>query len=72
MADEPVPVTPASGWKPTTSTVAGAMLGTAIAQILIGAINQFAHVTIGPEMGGAITTVCIFASGYMFPDGGRK
>lgn len=63
---------PSSGWKPTTSTVGGAILGTAVAQLITACIEQFAHITLNSQTGGAITTVCIFAVGYFFPDGGRK
>lgn len=68
-----IPVNPpaSSGWKPTTSTVAGSMLGGAIGQIVVAILTKF-NWTPDPVTAGAITTVCIFATGYLFPDGGRK
>jgi hypothetical protein len=59
------------GWKPTTSTVAGAMLGGAVAQIICAVLAKL-NWTPDPMTAGAITTVCTFAAGYIFPDGGRK
>ena len=69
----PIPVNPPQvGWKPTTSTVAGAALGTAVAQLIIAGLESMIHHSVASATGGAITTVCIFAIGYLFPDGGRK
>lgn len=68
--NSPNPVPP--GWKPTTSTIGGAAVGTAIAQLVTALIQTFAHITISAETGGAITTVCVAAAGYLFVDGGRK
>ena len=61
-----------SGWKPTTSTVAGALVGTAVAQLVAAGIETLSHAALSSATGGAITTVCIFVVGYLFPDGGRK
>jgi hypothetical protein len=67
----PVSDPKAPGWKPTTSTVAGSMLGGAVAQIIVAVLTKLDW---APDSvtAGAITTVCIFAVGYLFPDGGRK
>lgn len=67
----PVSTPAAPGWKPTTSTVAGAMLGGAVAQIIVAILTKL-NWTPDPMTAGAITTVCTFAVGYLFPDGGRK
>lgn len=63
---------PPTGWKPTTSTVGGAIFGTAVAQLVSASIETLWHLTLSSATGGAITTVCIFVIGYIFPDGGRK
>ena len=63
---------PPTGWKPTQSTVGGAILGTAVAQLVAAAAETFLHTTFSSATGGAITTICIFTIGYFFPDGGRK
>lgn len=63
---------PPTGWKPTTSTVAGAGLGLAASQIIVAVCDQYFKTPIGPELSSAITTVCVFTAGYFFPDGGRK
>lgn len=69
----PAPVPPESpGWKPTQSTMGGAILGTAIAQLVTALIETFSHLAISAATGGAITTVCVAAAGYFFADGGRK
>ena len=71
---DPLPQLPAPqvGWKPTQSTMGGALFGTAIAQLITALSQTFAHTDITAQTGGAITTVCIFTVGYFFPDGGRK
>lgn len=75
MENEPVniPVTPPAqaGWKPTSSTVGGALLGGALAQIIVAILTKLNWAP-DPMTAGAITTVCTFAVGYFFPDGGRK
>lgn len=67
----PVSTPTPAGWKPTTSTVAGSMLGGALGQIVCAILTKL-NWTPDPMTAGAITTVCIFAAGYLFPDGGRK
>ena len=73
---EPIPAAPAAqtkaGWTPTTSTMAGAVLGGALGEIIVSTIEYFTHQTIGSGTASAIGTVCVFAVGYFFPDGGRK
>lgn len=68
-----IPVTDAkaAGWKPTNSTVGGAVLGGALGQIVCAILTKLNWAP-DPVTAGAITTVCIFAVGYLFPDGGRK
>lgn len=66
------PEFPKSGWTPTNSTLGGAILGGALGQIVVASFDQIFHITISLATAGAINTVCIFAVGYFFPDGGRK
>ncbi len=66
-ATDPAP----TGWKPTTSTVAGGLLGGALAQIIVAILTKLNWAP-DPMTAGAITTVCTFVVGYFFPDGGRK
>lgn len=61
-----------SGWTPTASTVGGAALGGAIAQVIVAAFDGLLHISIGVATASSITTICIFAVGYFFKDGGRK
>lgn len=63
--------TPPPGWRPTTSTVAGGVLGGAVSQLVIFTLSKFG-VELDAATAGALTTVCVFAIGYLFPDGGRK
>ena len=67
----PNPV-PSAGWRPTTSTMAGAVLGGALAQLIGAGFETLSHVTLSSATAGALSTVCVFAVGYLFPDGGRK
>lgn len=66
------PDKPATGWVPTASTTVGAVLGGAIGQVIVASLDQLTHITISLATAGAINTICIFAIGYLFPDGGRK
>ena len=66
------PTPPSSGWTPTTSTVGGAVLGGAVAQLATAAIEQFGHVTLSSATAGALTTLLVAIAGYIFPDGGRR
>jgi hypothetical protein len=59
------------GWKPTTSTVGGALIGGAVAQVVIGVFEQF-FVPLNPNIAGGLTVLCVALAGYLFPDGGRK
>lgn len=68
----PEPNQQPSGWTPTSSTIGGAALGGAIAQVIVATLDQLTHITISLSTAGAITTICIFAVGYLFKDGGRK
>lgn len=68
----PTPTPPNVGWTPTTSTVAGGVIGGAFAQLLTAGIEQFAHVTLSSATAGAISTLAVVAAGYFFPDGGRR
>ena len=47
---------PPTGWKPTTSTVAGASLGLAASQIIVAVSDQYFKTPLGPELSSAITT----------------
>jgi hypothetical protein len=69
---EPIAIAPKTGWQPTTSTSTGALLGGAIAQLICAGLTDLAHLTLSPQTICSITTVCVFAAGYVFPDGGRK
>ena len=63
---------PPSGWKPTNSTIGGAAIGLAAAQVIVAVCDQYFHQALGPELASAITTLCVAASGYFIKDGGRK
>ncbi len=64
---------PPSGWRPTTSTIAGAGIGGSIAYLLIlGADKIFHQAGFDPAAYVATTAVCNAIIGYFFPDGGRK
>lgn len=60
------------GWQPTTSTMAGAVLGGALAQLITAGFESVTHSILSAPTAGALSTVCVFAVGYLFPDGGRK
>lgn len=66
------PETPPAGWRPTTSTVMGAAAGGALAQVAIAVLETLSHQLISSQTAGAISTLCVLAVGYFFPDGGRK
>lgn len=61
-----------SGWVPTTSTAVGAIIGTAIAQIIVAIFDAFLAHPLTPELSSAVTTLCIFGAGYVIKDGGRR
>lgn len=67
----PMPQLPA-GWTPTASTVYGGAAGGALAQVVIATIEAIVQHPLASATAGAITTLCIIASGYIFKDGGRK
>lgn len=73
--ETPIPVPPPNtqppGWRPTTSTAAGALLGGALAQVIVAVLTKVGW---EPDLmtAGAINTLCVFGAGYLFPDGGRK
>jgi hypothetical protein len=73
--ETPIPVPPSNpqptGWRPTTSTAAGALLGGAVAQIVVAVLTKL-NWTPDLMTAGAINTLCVFVAGYLFPDGGRK
>jgi len=72
MNNTPDPITPVSGWTPTTSTVGGGVLGGAVAQIIVAVIEALSHQPLTSQLTGAITTLSVVIVGYFFPDGGRK
>jgi hypothetical protein len=61
-----------SGWQPTTSTAAGALLGGAFAQLVCAALTGVWHFELSVATINSITTLAVFTAGYLFPDGGRK
>lgn len=68
--NDPSPIS--KGWQPTTSTTLGAVLGGALAQVICAMIEGIAHVVLTTPTAGALSTLCVFAVGYLIPDGGRK
>ena len=72
ISSRPVQNPSNSGWKPTTSTLAGAAIGGAVAHLVVVAIEYFLKVTLDRETANDIMIVCVAATGYLFPDGGRK
>jgi hypothetical protein len=69
---EPIATPPKTGWQPTVSTSAGALLGGSLAQLICASLTAFAHLDLSAPTVTSITTICVFAAGYAFPDGGRK
>lgn len=65
---DPLNQIPAKSMLPTQATVGGAILGTAIGQVIVAAIEFFAHHAVTSQFGGAITTICIFAATYYIPE----
>lgn len=61
-----------SGWQPTTSTLGGAAIGLAAAQVVVAVCDQYFQRPLGPELASAITTLCVAIAGYFFKDGGRR
>lgn len=53
---------------PTQATVGGAVFGTAVSQVIVAAIEFFAHHAVTSQFGGAVTTICIFAATYFIPE----
>jgi hypothetical protein len=66
------PVQPATGWKPTASTIAGGGIGGSIAYLIIRVVDHFFHTPFDPVDYIVLTTICTTVIGYFFPDGGRK
>lgn len=60
------------GWIPTTSTLGGAGIGLAAAQVIVAICDQYFQHALSPELASAITTLCVAAAGYIFKDGGRR
>lgn len=71
MENIPVAPAPPSGWKPTTSTVIGGVVGGAVAQIITFVLAQFGVVLDGATA-AAVATLATVAAGYLSSDGGRK
>jgi hypothetical protein len=63
---------PPSGWKPTTSTVAGGSLGTSLTIVINAVYKQYFKTDIDPNLAIAIAGLLVTGIGYIFPDGGRK
>ena len=69
----PAPTPPqSSGWTPTTSTMGGAILGGALGTLVTAIVESVYKQKLDSTTVNAISTVCIFAVGYFFKDGGRK
>jgi hypothetical protein len=73
VMETPIPVNdPApTGWKPTTSTVVGGVVGGAVAQLITFILAQFGVVLDGATA-AAVATLATVAAGYFSSDGGRK
>ncbi len=65
-------IPPPAGWTPTTSTMGGAILGGALGTLVTAIVEQVSHQKLDSTTVNAISTVCIFAVGYLFKDGGRR
>lgn len=61
---------PNSGWQPSASTYASTV-GGSLALLIVGALDQFAHIHFGAVYIAALTTVLSAGLGYFF-EGGRK
>ena len=70
MADE-APVPFAQQIKPSTSTVAGALGGGALATIILWALGEYANINPPPEVASAFGVILSAAVGYFF-SGGRS
>lgn len=53
---------------PTRSVAGGAIVGTAVAQLIIGFWDMFIHTQLTTVLAGAITTICMFVATYFIPD----
>jgi hypothetical protein len=69
---DPEPPVDHSGWKPTTSTVAGGGIGTSVAIVLAATYKQVFKTDIDPNLAIAGAGLLVSIIGYFFPDGGRK
>lgn len=61
-----------TGWVPTNSTLGGAGIGLAAAQVIVALCDQYFQHPLSAEFSSAITTLCVAAAGYFIKDGGRK
>jgi hypothetical protein len=71
--ENPIPVQnpPAAGWKPSTATVAGGALGTAVAQLVVGVLGQFG-VELDAQTQGALVSLLTILGVYVFPSNGGR
>ena len=70
MADDPNK--PPNNWVPSRSVGGGAIFGTAVAQVLVAIYNQYSKTLLGPELTGAVTTICVFTASYFISDKPRS
>lgn len=68
----PEPDIQSAGWKPTTSTVGGSVIGTFVGIIVVGVCDRLLKTPLDPTLSSAITGLCTAVAGYCFKDGGRK
>ena len=64
---ENIPVNPApAGWKPTTATVSGAVIGGSVSQLLVFILSNFG-VTLDAATAGALATLLGAVATYLHP-----
>lgn len=74
VMETPIPVntSAASGWKPSSATVIGGAVGTAVAQIVTFVLGQFG-IVLDPATQGAVVSLLTILGVYVMPaNGGRQ
>ena len=64
----PEPSKPPGNWVPHQSVVGGAVVGTAVAQIIVAVCGHYLKGPLDAVTAGAISSLCLFTATYFIPD----
>lgn len=59
---------PPTNWVPSRKLIGGAVIGQALAQIIVAVCDRYLHTPLGPELSAAVTTLCYAGAAYFIPE----